>query len=193
MARKCNFEREEKLHAAMILFWQKGYANTAISDLVGHLQINRFSLYNTFGDKQKLYYAALDRYLSLVSAAAFKQLQHENAAWPELTAFLQDFAALQRHTKSGCFMQNALVEHAGTDTEVLMRGNMLFDHLLHLFRHALGNALRQGQIKSHIPVEPLAQLLLCQIQGMRILGKTQRYNDLEIGLDVLINLIEHQD
>lgn len=68
MARKCNFDREEKLHQAMTLFWQKGYANTAISDLVEHLQINRFSLYNAFGDKQKLYYEALDRYLNLVSS-----------------------------------------------------------------------------------------------------------------------------
>ncbi len=64
MARKCNFDREEKLHQAMTLFWQKGYANTAISDLVDHLQINRFSLYNAFGDKQKLYYEAWIHILS---------------------------------------------------------------------------------------------------------------------------------
>lgn len=87
MARKCNFDREEKLHQAMTLFWQKGYANTAISDLVDHLQINRFSLYNAFGDKQKLYYEALDRYLNLVSSPALKDLELESAAWPGVKAF----------------------------------------------------------------------------------------------------------
>lgn len=79
MARKSNFDREEKLREAMALFWQKGYANTAISDLVDHLKINRFSLYNAFGDKQKLYYEALDRYLTLISFPALTDLEDEHA------------------------------------------------------------------------------------------------------------------
>ena len=52
MARSCNFDRQEKLIQAMELFWQKGFAETSIADLVEHLGINRFSLYNSFGDKE---------------------------------------------------------------------------------------------------------------------------------------------
>lgn len=63
MARKANFDREEKLLVAMDVFWRKGFANTSISDLTDELNINRFSLYNTYGDKQQLYYEALDAYL----------------------------------------------------------------------------------------------------------------------------------
>ncbi|MBF4400972.1 TetR/AcrR family transcriptional regulator, partial [Vibrio anguillarum] len=63
MARKSNFDREEKLIVAMDLFWKKGYSNTAISDLIDTLKINRFSLYNAYGDKKTLYYEALDKYL----------------------------------------------------------------------------------------------------------------------------------
>ncbi|EGQ8139750.1 TetR/AcrR family transcriptional regulator [Vibrio cholerae] len=190
MTRKCNFDREEKLHQAMTLFWQKGYANTAISDLVDHLQINRFSLYNAFGDKQKLYYEALDRYLNLVSSPALKDLELESAAWPELKAFLQHFAALQREGNRGCFMQNALVEHADTDDEVLNKGHALFDHLLRLIARALNNAIQQGQIAAHLCADSLAPLVLTQMQGMRVLGKAQRHANLEQGLEALIRLIE---
>ncbi|MEF1165288.1 TetR/AcrR family transcriptional regulator, partial [Vibrio parahaemolyticus] len=49
MARKANFDREEKLLVAMDVFWRKGFANTSISDLTDELNINRFSLYNTYG------------------------------------------------------------------------------------------------------------------------------------------------
>lgn len=63
MARKANFDRDEKLLVAMDVFWRKGFANTSISDLTDELNINRFSLYNTYGDKQQLYYEALDTYL----------------------------------------------------------------------------------------------------------------------------------
>lgn len=190
MARKCNFDREEKLREAMTLFWQKGYANTAISDLVEHLQINRFSLYNAFGDKQKLYYEALDRYLSQISSPAFKALEQKDASWPELKAFLAGFAAIQREAKNGCFIQNALVEHADTDSEVLAKGHALFDQLLNLVTSALSNAITQEQIPSLIPAEMLAKLVLTQMQGMRVLGKAQRHADLEQGFQALVALIE---
>nr|WP_158163390.1 TetR/AcrR family transcriptional regulator [Vibrio mimicus] len=192
MARKSNFDREEKLREAMALFWQKGYANTAISDLVDHLKINRFSLYNAFGDKQKLYYEALDRYLTLISFPALTDLEDEQASWPELKAFLEDFAALQREAKSGCFIQNALVEHADTDSEVLAKGHALFDLLLNLITRALNNAMQKGQIPSRVPADLLAKLVLTQMQGMRVLGKAQRHADLEQGLIALTGLIEGQ-
>ncbi|CAH8240650.1 hypothetical protein VAE122_3070031 [Vibrio aestuarianus] len=115
MARKSNFDRDEKLLAAMHLFWQKGYANTAISDLVDTLKINRFSLYNTYGDKQKLYYEAIDKYLESVSLPPINALNQPTASMPELELFLKNFAHLQRLNSCGCFMQNAVIEHAGED------------------------------------------------------------------------------
>lgn len=190
MARKCNFDREEKLHEAMRLFWQKGYANTAISDLVDHLQINRFSLYNAFGDKQTLYYEALDHYLALTSGPTLKALEHENAGWGELKAFLEGFADLQKTSKNGCFIQNALVEHAGADHEVLSKGHALFDRLLGLMTRALNNAMQQKQISTTLPADAIAKLILTQMQGMRVLGKAQRQTDLEQALTVLTQLIE---
>src|SRR5690606_7699549 len=105
MARKSNFDRDEKLVQAMELFWQKGYANTAISDLIDSLQINRFSLYNSFGDKQNLYYEALEKYLSSVSIPTLSSLENQDASLEELEQFLKQFAHMQRLNNRGCFMQ----------------------------------------------------------------------------------------
>ncbi|WP_155487891.1 TetR/AcrR family transcriptional regulator, partial [Vibrio harveyi] len=101
MARKANFDRDEKLPVAMDVFWRKGFANTSISDLTDELNINRFSLYNTYGDKQQLYYEALDTYLKKVSLPSLNDLEKDDASLPELESFLKSFAELQRKRNCG--------------------------------------------------------------------------------------------
>ncbi|WP_136485574.1 TetR/AcrR family transcriptional regulator [Vibrio sp. H11] len=190
MARKCNFDRDQKLAQAMELFWQRGYAHTAISDLIDALQINRFSLYNTFGDKQQLYYQALDKYLQSVSFPALAELQKPQASLSEIEHFLRQFAELQRQRSRGCFMQNALVEHAGEDERVLERGHQLFDHLTEVLTQALTKAVASGAVAGNLAPAALASLILTQMQGMRVLGKAKRYQDLEQALETLLQLIK---
>ncbi|MCF7363708.1 MULTISPECIES: TetR/AcrR family transcriptional regulator [Vibrio] len=190
MARKSNFDRDEKLVQAMELFWQKGYANTAISDLIDSLQINRFSLYNSFGDKQNLYYEALEKYLSSVSIPTLSSLENQDASLEELEQFLKQFAEIQRLNNRGCFMQNALVEHAGTDDTVLQKGHFLFDHLIEIISRAISNAQRQSKLRASHDPRALAQLVLTQMQGMRVLGKAKRNEDLEMALTTLLMLIK---
>ncbi|RAS65448.1 TetR family transcriptional regulator [Vibrio diazotrophicus] len=190
MARKSNFDRDEKLVQAMELFWQKGYANTAISDLIDSLQINRFSLYNSFGDKQNLYYEALEKYLSSVSIPTLSSLENQDASLEELEQFLKQFAHMQRLNNRGCFMQNALVEHAGTDDTVLQKGHFLFDHLIEIISRAISNAQRQSKLRASHDPRGLAQLVLTQMQGMRVLGKAKRNEDLEMALTTLLMLIK---
>ncbi|MGD8172876.1 TetR/AcrR family transcriptional regulator [Vibrio sp. TRT 21S02] len=190
MARKSKFDRTEKLHEAMELFWRKGYANTAISDLVDELQINRFSLYNTYGDKQQLYYEALNTYLKQVQVPSIKALEQENANIDELKTFLLDFAAIQRERHCGCFMQNALVEHAGEDEVVLKAGHGLFNHLLEVITRALKNAQDDQKVIHHIPAAQLAALVLSHMQGMRVLGKAFRYEEIDTATTGLLSLLE---
>ena len=60
----------------MALFWERGYNATSISDLVDHLGVNRQSLYDTFGGKDHLFLAALERYRKLQSAPIQQLLHH---------------------------------------------------------------------------------------------------------------------
>jgi AcrR family transcriptional regulator len=58
-----SFDREAALEAAMAVFWEKGYEAASISDLTEAMGVNPPSLYAAFGDKEKLFLAAVDRYL----------------------------------------------------------------------------------------------------------------------------------
>ncbi len=189
MARKANFDRDSKLLIAMDVFWRKGFANTSISDLTDELSINRFSLYNTYGDKKQLYYEALNAYVKKVSLPSMANLQKEGASLREIEEFLTSFAALQRKRTCGCFIQNALVEHAGEDEDVLRLGHILFDHLTSIMTEAIENAQRETIIPKTLKPSELARFILNNMQGMRVLGKAKRYEDLDTALMCLLTLI----
>src|ERR1700747_2040175 len=74
MAGVRQFDPDEVLDRAMALFWERGYAATSIQDLVAKTGINRASLYNTFGDKKRLFLAVLDHYAKKVAAPLMAEL-----------------------------------------------------------------------------------------------------------------------
>jgi AcrR family transcriptional regulator len=57
-----SFDREAALDAAMEVFWTRGFEGAAISDLTTAMGINPPSLYAAFGDKERLFMEAIDRY-----------------------------------------------------------------------------------------------------------------------------------
>ena len=57
-----SFDRDAALDAAMQVFWAKGFEAASLADLTKAMGINPPSLYATFGDKEKLFLEAVDRY-----------------------------------------------------------------------------------------------------------------------------------
>lgn len=74
MARPKEFDPNEALERAMLLFWEKGFQATSMRDLVQAMGINRGSLYDTFGSKEELYQAAIDRYCDEQTAGMIDML-----------------------------------------------------------------------------------------------------------------------
>jgi len=54
--------REKIVHAAMELFWLKGYNSTSIADLLSRTQLNSGSLYHVFPSKQEVLIGVLEAY-----------------------------------------------------------------------------------------------------------------------------------
>lgn len=61
------FDRYTALHAAMKLFWERGYEGTSIDDLIGAMSISASTFYNSFGSKERLYDEAVGQYLTETS------------------------------------------------------------------------------------------------------------------------------
>ena len=57
-----SFDRDAALERAIDVFWRHGYEATSVSDLTAAMDINPPSLYAAFGDKEKLFLEAVERY-----------------------------------------------------------------------------------------------------------------------------------
>lgn len=62
MVRQREFDTDKVLLIVMDLFWQRGYANTSMKDIVQATGIQPGSLYAAFGDKEKLFQQAFRKY-----------------------------------------------------------------------------------------------------------------------------------
>lgn len=114
MVRQREFDEEKALDEALLLFWEKGYRATTLSDLTAKMGIQRPSLYSAFGDKEELFEAALRKYTTQHAAHIRTKLQN-NLSVKE--AFHTLFAELVEEEyghgpSKGCFCINTIVELA---------------------------------------------------------------------------------
>jgi len=190
MARKKNFDPTTVLVQAVELFWRKGYANTSLTDLVEHLQVNRFSLYSTFGDKRNLYLQSLNYYIDHYSLPALQTLRSDNATLSDLKRYFQYFCELQYQQTSGCFVQNAILELSLSDPKVGEAGDRLYLLVEKAFLNVLIKSVENGEISQNTDVETVSHFLLLQSQGIRVMGKAKQYKVMENAMAIILNYIE---
>ena len=174
MARPREFDPDAVLDRAMLVFWSKGYEATSLSDLCGATELNRSSLYASFGDKHALFLATINRYgdraVARVSAALAKPLPIREV----LAAFYADMIdqIIAGPGRTGCFLGNCAAEVVRHDriAAPIVRRNM--DRLEATFRDAFARAREQGDLSPDADIDALARFFLSNSQGLRLMGKT---------------------
>ncbi|NIF33530.1 TetR/AcrR family transcriptional regulator [Enterobacter sp. Cy-643] len=90
MTRKINFDYEQALDRATALFWQRGYAETGLRDLLKAMEIGEGSFYNTLKSKKNLYLLCLDRYEAQIVQRRMAALRHAPTAAEGVRAFFTE-------------------------------------------------------------------------------------------------------
>jgi TetR/AcrR family transcriptional regulator, transcriptional repressor for nem operon len=174
MARPKSFDEEAVLDQAIQMFWERGYEGTSLAELETHLGLGRQSLYNTFGDKHALFLKALERYREGPGAAAVAQLVAPGAGLEAIRGFFR--SAVETLTgpgpRRGCFLTNTISERAGEDPEALVRCDQARQALERLFRRALTQGQKRGELPKRLDVDSTATLLSIQNYGLNVMAKT---------------------
>src|SRR5690606_5978299 len=176
MGRQLTFNRDEKLKQAMRLFWAKGYEATSMQELVNTLGINRFSLYNTFGDKRTLFLEAMDRYGKSVLQRLMEPLLAPEAGMSAIFAYLNNLGQglTMASGDSGCFFQNAVAECGPEDEDIRSQVELTFVQLEGLLEQALRRAVERGELKSLQDPQQGARFIVTHLQGVILLRTATR-------------------
>lgn len=169
MVRPREFDRDEALDRAMRVFWVKGYSATSTDDLLEAMQIGRQSLYNTFGDKRKLYLEALDRYQQRSIAGHIDRLTHASSPIAGIKAlFLGLITEDAGSREMGCMGVNSVGEFGASDADVnairAAGGKRLKQHLL----ARIGEAQRIGEIDPQMKADEIALFINATMQSIQL-------------------------
>jgi len=174
VSRNKNADLDRVLRAATLVFLERGFSATSMSDLVAATGMNRAGLYAAFGSKHQLYITALGRYredtepeLRSIAHRALERKDDERVDAPRVVGDLLDIVA--RHSKEGGFVVRAAVELAD-DPATMRRVQEAWTELERDLAAILARAVERGEMDPAADPDRLARTILVFVQGALVLG-----------------------
>lgn len=165
------FEPDVILDAALELFWKHGYRTTATRELEAVLGVSQSSLYNTFGSKQNLLEAALDRYEALTDQQLLQPLEGAQDGLAAVDRFFADLCRWVTHDgRRGCMLINMMAEDGGETDAITKRARAYRARVRSVLRKTLERAQREGET-GDIDPNDCADLLLALVLGFNIAAR----------------------
>lgn len=155
------FDTDEVLGQVRNTFWRYGYAGTSMDQLSAATGLHKPSLYGAFGDKKRLYLAALDNYLAEVRAQFA-----EAFAVPDLFDSLYAMSEwsidkfVRSDEGSGCFMMSTAMPEAAEDPEISRVVREAMESLERAMVRRFEKAIEEGHICPQADPHALAMIMV---------------------------------
>jgi len=174
MARTTAFNPDEKLQQAMMLFWERGYEATSMQDIVDTLAINRFSVYNTFGDKRALYAQSLSLYMDTCFRPFMQALQPHTDGMDAIKRYIKQMEKFlcSDAGAQGCLMSNNMSEPEFRGSEITAKAISAFGELHLELVKVLVSAKEQGRFGRQTDPKACGEYIFTYVQGLSMVRKT---------------------
>ncbi len=149
MGRKSKFSREEALTNATKLFWDRGYVNTSLKQLLSAMGIGEGSFYNAFGCKKNLYKECIEHYNATFMKNRNDAISNGITAKDKLFGFFE-IAIEEIEQRKGCLFSNSLASEVITDSDLK---HFLFDQIdsfLNVLESIITDGKRTGEFRQDI-------------------------------------------
>ncbi len=187
------FDEHKVLEKAMNLFWKQGYSATSIQDLVTHLRINRASIYDTFGDKEKLFLKAFENYRKINTEGIvqfFESQKNVREGFKQLFEIAIDESVRDKENK-GCFVVNTTTELIPGDEKILKileENRKTFEAI---FLNYLKDGETKGQYKKGKDLSAIATLLYTLYSGLKVVSKVNsNKKELTNSIDQVLSILD---
>jgi TetR/AcrR family transcriptional regulator, transcriptional repressor for nem operon len=157
----------------MLAFWSQGYSATSVSELTTATGMHPGAIYHTFGDKQGLLVAALERYRETGVGRVRSLLGGQSSPLAGLRAYLLDQVVMSQAAggRRGCLAGNSALELLPGAPPVAAAIGRIFAELHAAIAEAVRAAQRHGEVEPSLPAEDVASQLLALVEGMFVLGR----------------------
>ncbi|MCA8957277.1 MAG: TetR/AcrR family transcriptional regulator [Planctomycetes bacterium] len=171
MARPKTFDRSDVLTRAMEVFWDKGFEQTSIEDLVRTMGISRASLYDTFGSKDALMFEAMDCYVARMKQQFLDTLRQPGPARTVIEQVFLDFIESGFTGDSrGCLVAKSALMTGRTNREIMDRVCAFMSLVEDSFHELVARGQRSGELPSGGDPRAIARFLVNALQGLSITG-----------------------
>jgi TetR/AcrR family transcriptional repressor of nem operon len=173
------FETEEILDRAMLVFWERGYDATSMSDLTEALGLGRQSLYGAFGDKRELFLKCLERYMEQVlQKGIIDVLDAPGSPLGNVRRVLDTWEAYAKGADfRGCLLGHSLTELGMRDPKIDEIMVKKLDRLTSAFARTLERAQNERELRKSADPKSMARSLVAFAQGAAVVCKVWRDPD----------------
>jgi TetR/AcrR family transcriptional repressor of nem operon len=192
MARPREFNPQDVLQTAIELFWEKGYYDASVDEVVKRSGVAKYGIYGTFGTKRELFQKALTQYASDRHADIQRPIRQPGASLPEVLTFFSAVPRLttQKNARRGCLICNTGVELGLRDPQIGDFVKKFFRDTAVVLKACLARAVEKGELAASTDVTGLATYLAIEFRTSLMLaasGHSRR--DIENHLDVALKVL----
>ena len=169
MAKTAKFQREEVIHNAMLLYWEKGYHATSMRSLQDAIDMRPGSIYAEFGSKEGLFQVALEHY----AEQSIRRLSDTVCASSSPLLGLKSFVSAavipneQPMPSNLCMLAKTISELTEDNTELLNSARQALLRIENEFEKVIKEAQECGEIDPSLDAQRLGQYVQIQIMGIR--------------------------
>ena len=186
MARPVEYDLDKVLDSAMELFWQKGYENVSMADLVSFTGLNRRTMYSLFVDKEGIFKDALDNYYIKRSVMNIELLKN-NPGKKGIVMFLEKFNFDKNFR--GCLFTNCMGKGDFMKKDAFDIPKGFFTKLQVQIEENLKEASINKEFNGN--AKAMALTIITLIHGLNVHGKyNHSKEDGEIIIKNIINMIQ---
>ncbi|MGI4836320.1 MAG: TetR/AcrR family transcriptional regulator [Janthinobacterium lividum] len=165
------FDRQEALRSAMLVFWDRGYDGSSLHTLISAMHIRSPSLYAAFGSKEALFLEALELYWDTIGETIWSELYRHSTAREGIERMLWATARLltEPGRPHGCFVCHT---EPRLDSPVLSREvKALRRKPVEMLRNRLLMAQTTRELTSELDCNAMSDYFAAVQRGMTLIAR----------------------
>lgn len=193
MARPREFDPEQALQVAIDVFWEKGYFDASVDEVVRRSGVAKYGIYGTFGTKDELFEKALKQYAKDRKSGMQVILLQEDAALPELRTFFDTVAemATSQEDRRGCLLCNTAMVANSISPEIQAIVQKWLAGLNRAFRKCLKGAVNEKQLDESMDSANIAAYLTNTFRTVLMLARSgESRHSIQQHVNVALRILE---